>query len=59
MQSYAIKYRGIMKNKTKTPLKPRDFVARDLLTPKYKMRVVGNKKKDHRKLAEILGKIAC
>jgi hypothetical protein len=48
-----------MKNKTKTPLKPRDFVARDLRTPKYKMRVVGNKKKDHRKLAEILGKIAC
>ena len=59
MQSYAIKYRGIMKNKTKTPLKPRDFVARDLRTPKYKMRVVGNKKKDHKKLAEILGKIAC
>lgn len=66
MQSYAIKYRGIMKNKLKTPAKPRNVVARDLLSPKYKMRVVGNKKKDHRKmskdikkLAEILGKIAC
>ena len=62
MQSYAIKYRGIMKNKLKTPLKPRDFVARDLRTPKYKMKVVGNKKRDARddvKLAEILGKIAC
>jgi hypothetical protein len=59
MQSYAIKYRGIMKNKLKTPAKPRNAVARDLLSPKYKMRVVGNKKKDHRKLAEILGKIAC
>ncbi len=48
-----------MKNKTKTPAKPRNFVARDLRTPKYKMKVVGNKKKDPRKLAEILGKIAC
>jgi hypothetical protein len=48
-----------MKNKLKTPLKPRNAVARDLLSPKYKMRVVGNKKKDPRKLAEILGKIAC
>ena len=51
-----------MKNKLKTPLKPRDFVARDLRTPKYKMKVVGNKKRDARddvKLAEILGKIAC
>ena len=51
-----------MKNKTKTPAKPRNFVARDLRTPKYKMKVVGNKKRDFRddvKLAEILGKIAC
>ena len=55
-----------MKNKLKTPAKPRNAIARDLLSPKYKMRVVGNKKKDHRKmskdikkLAEILGKIAC
>jgi hypothetical protein len=48
-----------MKNKLKTPAKPRNVVARDLLSPKYKMRVVGNKKKDHRKLAEIVEKIAC
>ena len=26
------------------PLKPRDFVAKDLRTPKYKMRVVASKK---------------
>jgi hypothetical protein len=46
--------------KTTPPLqKPGNLVARDLRTPKYKMRVVGNKKKDPRKLAEILGKIAC
>ncbi len=48
-----------MKKKTKPPAKPGNLVARDLRTPKYKMRVVGNKKKDPRKLAEILGKIAC
>jgi hypothetical protein len=48
-----------MKKNTKPPAKPGNLVARDLRTPKYKMRVVGNKKKDHRKLAEILGKIAC
>ena len=48
-----------MKKKTKPPSKPRNPIARDLRTPKYKMRVVGNKKKDPRKLAEILGKIAC
>lgn len=38
-----------MKKTPTTPAKPRNFVARDLLTPKYKMRVVGNKKKDQRK----------
>ena len=48
-----------MMKTTPTPAKPRNTIARDLRTPKYKMRVVGNKKKDHRKLAEILGKIAC
>jgi len=48
-----------MKKTTPLPQKPGNLVARDLRTPKYKMRVVGNKKKDHRKLAEILGKIAC
>jgi hypothetical protein len=48
-----------MKKKTKPLAKPGNLVARDLRTPKYKMRVVGNKKKDHKKLAEIVEKIAC
>ena len=51
-----------MKKTTPTPAKPRNTIARDLRTPKYKMKVVGNKKRDARddvKLAEILGKIAC
>ena len=32
------------------PLKPRDWVAKDLRTPKYRMRVVESKVKHTRKL---------
>lgn len=32
------------------PLKPRDFVAKDLRTPKYRMRVVESKVKHTRKV---------
>ena len=32
--------------------KPRDFVAKDLRTPKYRMRVVLSKKKEHKRVNE-------
>lgn len=31
-------------------LKPRDLIAKDLLTPKYRMRVVNNKKSYNRQM---------
>ena len=48
-----------MKIALKSPAKRRDPIARDLLTPKYKMRVVKNRKKDHKIIAKIVEKIAC
>jgi hypothetical protein len=43
-----------MKIALKSPVKRRDPIARDLLTPKYKMRVVKNRKKDHKNIAKIV-----
>lgn len=35
-------------------LKPRNFIAKDLLTPKYHMRIVESKKKYNRKIEKSL-----
>ena len=47
-----------MKIALKSPAKRRDPIARDLLTPKYKMRVARNRKKDAKNAWSLVDRLA-
>ena len=48
----------MMKIAIKLPAKRRDPIAKDLLTPKYRMRVVKNRKKDAKNAWSLVDRLA-